>query len=51
VLLLLLLLLLLQARDSTPIKSLEEELDETLQRVDIKNWNYVAVPRPAEEEE
>jgi hypothetical protein len=41
---------LLQAHDSTPVKSLEEELDETLRQVDIKNWDYVAVPRPAEEE-
>ncbi len=33
------------------ISSLEEELEATLNKIDIKNFDYVPVPRPPDEED
>ncbi|KAJ9510192.1 hypothetical protein QJQ45_015670 [Haematococcus lacustris] len=35
----------------TPLRSLEEELADTLRKVEIRNWDYVPVPRTEVEDE
>lgn len=40
-----------RAADSAPISSLEEELEATLKKIDIKDFDYKPVPRPAEDDE